>query len=173
MSQMSRGPVAIQESLPVPAVPTQVPSFCEAVPTGPRPGPHFGPTGPLSPPYRGDGGRTPTGATRKASLRTCRCHQPILVGLDADRCALAAACDPYPLTPAGEVWALRDGRWTYLLAGGQLQPRDRWNIPGHPPDDATRVLAEHRCGHPIPDERRAPPPPAPPRPAPATEGMPF
>jgi len=107
---------------------------------------------------------TITGANRKASIRVHpRCHQPILAGLDADVAALSVAVDPYPLTPAGEVWALQSGRRTYALSRGALERRDRWTIPGQTPSHRVTVLAEHRCGDPPPADLRLPP--APPRPA--------
>ena len=167
MSGMSRGPVVPGPSLPVPAVPASVPSIREAVPTGPRSGPQFAPTGPLSPPYGGDRGPGPvTGATRTPRIRVHPpCHQPILAGLDANRCALSVMVDPYPLTPAGEVWALQSGRRTYALSRGELERRDRWSIPGRPPSPKLPVLVEHACDTPVPPEHRAPPPPSPPRPA--------
>lgn len=116
--------------------------------------------------------RAPTGVGRKVALRKCGCGEPVLAGLDGNRCALAVAVDPYPLTAAGEVWALTDGRHTYRVWHGQLDLRDRWNIPGHPAGVDETVLASHRCDQLVPLEHRAPP--APPRPAPAaTEGIPF
>lgn len=103
-----------------------------------------------------------TGANRRASIRVHSCHAPILAGLDADVAALSVAVDPYPLTPLGEVEALRDSRRTYDLRQMRLDRRDHWTIPGHPPSPRHPVVAEHRCGHPIPDDWKAPPtPPAP------------
>ena len=105
----------------------------------------------------------PTGTSRTPRIRVHpTCHQPILAGLDANRCALSVAVDPYPLTPAGEVWALQSGRRTYALMWGALERRDAWTIPGHPPSPGLPVLAEHVCESPIPMEHRAPP--TPPRP---------
>ena len=171
MSGMSRGPVVPGPSLPVPAVPAPVPSIREAVPTGPRSGPPFAPTGPLSPPYGGDRGPGPvTGATRTPRIRVHPgCHQPVLAGLDANRCALSVMVDPYPLTPAGEVWALQSGRRTYALSRGALERRDRWTIPGQTPSHRVTVLAEHRCGDPPPADLRLPPAP----PAPHVDKEPF
>jgi hypothetical protein len=105
----------------------------------------------------------PTGVTRRATIRVHTCHSPILAGLDADRCALPVAVDPYALTTAGEVWSLRAGRDTYVLHQGLLHLRTRWDIPSNPAGSVT-VLAEHRCGHPPPIELRQPatPPAQPP-----------
>ena len=116
---------------------------------------------------------TEQGIGRRAHIRTCpTCKQPTLTGLDADRCALTATVDPYPLTPHGEVWALSDGRHTYQLQHGQLEPRTRWNIPGHPPGPDHTVLTTHRCHQPIPTQHRRPPAPRPAPPTP-TEEIPF
>jgi hypothetical protein len=108
----------------------------------------------------------PTGLSRTARVRIHPCHAPILAGLDGDACALPVMVDPYPLTPAGEVWALTAGRVTYHLLRGALDPRNRWSIPGHPPTADRPVLAAHRCSEPVPPEHRLPPVPAAPRPAP-------
>jgi hypothetical protein len=87
-----------------------------------------------------------------------------MVGLDRDRCALGARVDPYALSPAGEVEAIRAGRKTYHYRNGELDPRDRWSIPGSPPTHDLIVLAEHDCT-PIPDSWLMPPaPPTPPKP---------
>lgn len=87
-------------------------------------------------------------AWRAAALRLCtRCRKPIIVGLDADVCALTAKCDPTPLTQFGEAVALTQGRITYDLMSGnrrkELEPRNAEMIrrPRRHP-----VLAEHRCG---------------------------
>lgn len=110
---------------------------------------------------------------RRAQLRTCRtCGTPTLTGLDADRAAVTITVDAYPLTALGEVWALRDGRRTYELRNGQLDPRTRWNIPNRPPAPHRTVLTTHRCHHPIPPEYHRPPSPRPTRPT-TTEEAPF
>ena len=171
MSEMSRGRVRPQTANPSPPVPVPSPPICEGRP-------HPSPSRPQSPYpspfpalYSGDGGRVepgqaPTGTSRTPRIRVHPiCHAPILAGLDANRCALSVAVDPYPLTPAGEVWALRAGRRTYALQWGALERRDAWTIPGHPPSPGLPVMAEHVCGHPIPDEHRAPPTPHSPAPA--------
>ena len=102
---------------------------------------------------------------RRAALRTCRtCGTPTLTGLDADRAALTITVDATALTPAGEVWALQDGRRTYELRNGQLDPRTRWNIPDRPPSPNRTVLTTHTCHHPIPPEYHRPPSPRPTRP---------
>lgn len=170
MSEMSRGRVAGTGGNPSPPVPDPSPLICEG-------NPHPSPTRPQLPYpspfpalYSGDGGRGTsgqgvTGAHRRASIRVHSCHAPILAGLDADVAALSVAVDPYPLTPAGEVEALRDHRRTYDITDMRLDRRDAWTIPGHPPSARHPVLAEHRCGHPTPDDWKAPPAPAPAPPA--------
>ncbi|GAA4059731.1 hypothetical protein [Actinomadura miaoliensis] len=89
--------------------------------------------------------------SRGASLRLCqKCHAPILVGLDADRAAITAYCDPTPLTELGEAFALVTGRKTYDLCNGprrkELHPREAAHIkkPRIYP-----VLATHKCGAPL------------------------
>lgn len=86
-------------------------------------------------------------AHRAAALRLCqRCHRPVLVGLDADNCALTATCDPIALTPLGEAVALLTGRATYALTPGQdrkeLDYRDEWRIAN---PTKNPVLAAHHC----------------------------
>lgn len=94
---------------------------------------------------------------RRIAATTCRgCGQVVYRGLDASRCALETITDIRPLTALGEVEALRDGRRTYRLRGRELDRRDRWSIPGHPPAPDTLVLPEHRCGHPPPASWLAP-----------------
>lgn len=168
MSDSDREPVLFAVPSPVPAVPAPVPSFREAVPTGSRTGSPFAPTGSLLPSYGGNRGPVPepeatttiTGTHRRASIRVHSCHAPILAGLDANVAALSVAVDPYPLTPTGEVEALRDDRRTYVLLRGELDRRDAWTIPGHPPGPGCTVLAEHRCEARVPDDWKAPPAPA-------------
>lgn len=108
---------------------------------------------------------------RQAHLTKHHCGMHVLVGLDADRCALTTRVDPYPLNAGGEVEALRDGRHTYLLEHGELHRRNHWNIPGHPPGPDRTVLAEHTCTE-LPNSWRRPP--APQRPTtPTSERAPF
>lgn len=148
----------------VPAVPAPVPAIREAVPAGSLIGSPFAPVGSPFPFYRGNGERARPRTSRSCSLTKHSCGMPVLTGLDADRAALTVTVDPYPLTPLGEVQALRAHRPTYLLTARQLDRRDRWNIPGRPPTHARTVLATHDCTG-IPDTwRLPPPPPAPPRP---------
>lgn len=101
---------------------------------------------------------------RIVRLRRHHCGAHVLVGLDSDRCAFTATVEPYALHPRGEVEALRQHRRTYRLRWGSLDRRDRWSIPGALPSHELIILAEHRCGAPIPDPWRLPPaPPAPTR----------
>ncbi|GAA1994241.1 hypothetical protein GCM10009799_20420 [Nocardiopsis rhodophaea] len=92
-------------------------------------------------------------AARAAQLRICRkCKEPVLVGVDADMCALTVQIDPTPITEVGEAVALMEGRGTYdLLAGKgrrEIHHRAEWNIRA-----ARRgpVFAAHRCHRPMTD----------------------
>lgn len=94
------------------------------------------------------------GVGRRATIRPCAdCRQATVTGLDADRCAHRATCDPNPLTARGEAIALIAGRRTYalrrLFGRLELDHRDHWQIRANPaghPDNRYDVLAEHRCG---------------------------
>lgn len=89
--------------------------------------------------------------SRGATLRLCpRCKTPVIVGLDDNRAAINAWCDPTPITELGEAFALVQGRSTYDLTNGdgrkELWHRYAWNIRAarrHP------VLAAHRCNSPM------------------------
>jgi len=50
----------------------------------------------------------------------------------------------------GELFALLNDRRTYELDGGRLYRRDSHSIARRPPTELRPVLAEHRCGDPIP-----------------------
>lgn len=90
------------------------------------------------------------GVRRAAKLTHCRkCSSPVIVGLDADRCALVAKCDVQPISPLGELQAIATGRATYNLAVTaariEIDARHPWAISGqrkHP------VIAEHACHSP-------------------------
>lgn len=94
------------------------------------------------------------GQTRGAHLDRCdRCAADILVGLDADRCALFAICDPIALDHLGEYLALFRGLRTYTLArrmGGsgqprwEIDPRSHWGIAKR--SRRYPVIPAHRCG---------------------------
>lgn len=95
-------------------------------------------------------------ATRVARIRLCpRCHAPIIVGLDADMCALTAHADPTPINETGEALAQLTERRTYdytkTLGAPRLEYRAEWNItaPRRYP-----VLAEHRCGQTLPADKQ-------------------
>lgn len=80
---------------------------------------------------------------RAARGWTCpRCGSLLLVGLDEDMCALPAAVDAEPVSPADELRALMTGRWSYDLAGHELVRRDRWRLAG---PRRRPVHLEHRC----------------------------
>jgi hypothetical protein len=98
------------------------------------------------------------GVTRQVRSRPCPgCAAPVLVGLDADRCALAATVDPWPVDVHGELTASLAGRATYDLAGHwalELRWRDALLIawPRRWP-----VVVAHEC-HAAPLPRVADPP---------------
>jgi hypothetical protein len=88
---------------------------------------------------------------RAATLRLCpRCKAPVIVGLDADRAAINATCDPTPISELGEAYALVQGRATYCFADDQgrkiLWHRYHWNIKA---ERQWPVLAAHRCNQPM------------------------
>lgn len=96
---------------------------------------------------------TETGLTRTARPRRCRsCNQPVIAGLDNDRCALEVHADPVPLSALGEALALLEGRRTVALAheGGRwvIHVRDDFQIRGRPAGTTPRwdVLRSHVCG---------------------------
>lgn len=169
MSEMSRGSLRGSQHPVLPVLPALIPSFREAIPGDPHVIPTAVPSDPRSAPHKGERGARDRGAPqrtalgRRPQLVTCHtCGATILTALDADRCAITAKLDPYPLTPHGEVWALQAGRPTYLVADHELTRRDRWNIPGRPPSRDRTVLTWHQCDQPPPPEHRRPTnPPAP------------
>lgn len=122
------------------------------------------------------GHMTETGATRAARIRTCwTCKAAILVGLDADTCAIETTTDPTPLTPLGEALALLDNRRTWALHRERsryvLDRRDHHEITHHPATSRSRedVLRAHRCHTPpaadavtAPSSFTPPTPPLPP-----------
>lgn len=84
-------------------------------------------------------------AARKASEATCPCGSPVLVGLDADRCALPVAVEVEPLAgPVAELRALMAGLETFGLYGDELQHRS--NVHHRRDLVGRRTLhAAHRC----------------------------
>jgi len=78
-------------------------------------------------------------------IQKCRCGEPVLVGWNADMCAISVTLDVYPLTAAGEVCALRQGLSTYRIKNGRLKLRDQYTIPGHPPSHQNIVVRTHQC----------------------------
>lgn len=106
---------------------------------------------------------TSDGATRAAHATRCRrCNAPIVIGLDHERTALTARCDPQPLNPEGEYRALLAGRTTYTITWRysryELDNREPEHITAHPaghPDNRFDVLATHTCRQPIPTQHQA------------------
>lgn len=100
-------------------------------------------------------GRLDTDGVRRAvSAAVCRtCGAHVLRGLDDDRCAGVAICDPEPVDATGEALAQLAGRATYDLARRgdrfELDFREPPAIAGHPAGCSGRdVLAAHRCHSP-------------------------
>lgn len=95
------------------------------------------------------------GISRRARTTFCRtCGQPTIRGLDDDKAALPATCDPQPLGPAAEALALITGCRSYELAWRgdhyELDHRDRYRITGKPAGTGIHAVAEHKCGQPLP-----------------------
>lgn len=94
-----------------------------------------------------------------------QCRQPTHHGPDAPNLGIPTRTDTTPLTRAGELAALLDGRKTYEISRTprgrtEISYRDHWRInrSQHP-----TVVATHICGHPTPREWAAPQPPTPSR----------
>jgi len=86
---------------------------------------------------------------RTTPLECWQCRQDILIGLDADTCALEARVDPWTLTRTGELLAVVSGKRTYEWdLRDNMHRRDRWSIN----TPVGRVLAEHVCEKPLPRE---------------------
>lgn len=104
------------------------------------------------------------GVRRTAAAGRCpRCGARLLVGLDSDLIGMTARVDPWPIDKQSEFIALVGGRWTYNLvatfsASGrrcfEIDRRAPYHISGS--TDWT-VVAEHRCGAPLPAIDRLPP----------------
>jgi hypothetical protein len=112
------------------------------------------------PPWlRGRGGDP----TRGVKLRLChQCGTVILVGLDADRCAVTANVDPTPLTEFGEAVALITGRGTYDLVPADDRKELHCRNASHIKKPRRYlVFGDHQCekplaafAQPIPEKRR-------------------
>ena len=152
----------------VPVVPGVVPPICEGRShRSPVRSPQAALSSPV-PPYRGNGERAPgtrrfsfPGAGPNHRLGKHRCGATVLVALDHWACALQVICDPYPLSPLGEVHALRNGRRTYQVRGWGVAYRYGYRIKGNPPSARCTVLAAHVCGREVPHAWRQPPKPQP------------
>jgi hypothetical protein len=95
--------------------------------------------------------------SRAAKQARCRhCRSDIWVGPDSHVAALTALVDIHPLTRTGELLAVCAGRRVYHLdINHHLWHRSAWRLPS---PARGRVLAEHRCGDPIPATWRQPSP---------------
>lgn len=102
---------------------------------------------------------------RRAIPSTCACGAAVLHGVDANVAGFTATADSRPLTRTGELLAVIQGRAVYDLdSRPSLHRRRAWHIRGNPPTPYRPVVAEHRCGQPLPDAWIAPTAPAtPPR----------
>ena len=89
-----------------------------------------------------------THLTPRARIRRCPggCGRYVLAALD-DVLIEPTYCDPVPITPAGELYALLSGRRTYSLIFDELLTRDSHRI-AWADADAEPVLAAHRCTEP-------------------------
>ncbi|ADD43863.1 hypothetical protein [Stackebrandtia nassauensis] len=87
-----------------------------------------------------------------AQARLCRCGAVVLEGLAE---GVPVRADAAALNADGELDALAAGRRSYVLNRRELVLRDttRLNLPGP-------VVADHRCGQPVPAAHRAPPAPS-------------
>jgi hypothetical protein len=103
---------------------------------------------------------------RTAERARCRvCRRYVWTGPDADFAALIVTVDETPLDAYGEALAALDDRGRYELIGGELRTRAPWSVRRrHPGDPYLRrghlqlvtVLAEHRCGRPMPGAPASP-----------------
>ena len=102
------------------------------------------------------------GIARAARYQRCvDCRRAVLTGLDADRAALPAECDPTEIDTRGELVALALGLRTYTLTRAtnssgktawNLDRRDQWQIRA---GQRTAIVAQHRCGIAIPPAARS------------------
>lgn len=102
------------------------------------------------------------GIKRSAKMGTCPdCGRPILRGLDGDRAAMVAICDPYEIDLNGELIALALGLRTYSLTRTQSGSSAAWNLDVRLPtvcaqdNQRNAIVAAHRCGIAIPPTRRS------------------
>lgn len=93
---------------------------------------------------------TEAGLTAVAKYRHCRRCGLLL--LAAHWLGLEAWCDPWPLTPRGELDAVMAGRPTFtrMPISEGLRPRDAYEIRARSPLTHD-VHSEHRCGQPQPE----------------------
>jgi hypothetical protein len=96
----------------------------------------------------------------KPKLGTHACRSATLTGRDHHTAAIVVHVEPYPLSVLGEVEALRDCRTTYQVAHYGLAARNSSMIRTRPAG-SVMVLAEHRCGEPLPRTWIAEPKPKP------------
>ena len=99
----------------------------------------------------------PDGVHRAARPDICPdCRRPVLVGLDAERCATVARTDPHEIDVMGEFLATRLGLMTYNLSRGfSKKGKQQWVLDTRmicqiEAPRRTAVVAAHRCGIAIP-----------------------
>lgn len=169
-------PTPRRENQLVPLVPGVVPPFCEGGSPGSRGGSQNAVVVPRVPPIGGTGNQGPGNqhlvprfGNQKHRVKKHRCGGLVLVALDHWACALEVICDPYPLSPVGEVEALRDGRRTYQVRAWGVRYRNGYRIREKPAGTVT-VLTDHICDRALPATWLQPPPA---KPTPPTQEVPF
>jgi len=171
-----REPTPRRENTVVPLVPAVVPANRGGGSPGSRSGSRDAVVVPRVPPIGGTGNQKPGNQIpwnpihSKQKLGNHRCGELVIVALDKWICAISVTCDPWPLSPAGEVQALRAGRRTFQIRQWGVQHRTAYRIAGNPPSATVTVLAEHRCGENVPQAWRQP---LPKKPTHNTQEVPF
>lgn len=101
--------------------------------------------------------RTSNASGRAATPTPCPdCGRTVLRGLDGDRAALVAECDPEEIDTIGELVALALGLRTYTLTRSPITAAvSGWVVdPRYPAAIASGqrkpIVAQHRCGIAIP-----------------------
>ena len=89
---------------------------------------------------------------RRPQAHVCQCDATILTAWDADMAAILVHLDPWALTTNGEQWARQQQLRTYHLNIHGIHTRYKVTTP--PPGQNHIVLAQHRCGNPVPEPHR-------------------
>jgi len=170
-------PTPRRENQLVPLVPGVVPPIREGGSPGSRGGSQNAVVVPRVPPIGGTGNQEPGNqrlvprfGNHKHRHFRHRCGAPAMAALDHWIAALTVHLEPYPLSPLGEVQALREGRRTYQITAWGVRHRNGYRIRETPAGVAT-VLTDHLCDQPLPKTWLQPPPPKSSRPN--TQEVPF